>query len=90
MAEMHEAEHQAGMFDAHLLALGDDKYTGAAWDRFSDSLFDFRADGDLEAHVERMDVLLKEVQVQLPAEFATEPSWEGPLYRCWLSMFSSG
>ena len=92
MATMEEAEQLALTLDAHLVALGDAAYATQTLDAFNDSLYDFRADGDLEAHVQRVQELLAEAVARPAAPNANrrQPPAEGPLARSWRSMFSSG
>jgi hypothetical protein len=87
---MSDAEAVIGRLDARLAELGDPAYHQRVLDAFTDSLNDFRADGDLDAHVERCQRLLEEAAARVPAAPATPFTPERTLLQAWTSVFSSG
>ncbi len=90
MSTMSDAESVIRRLDARLAELGDPAYHQRVLDAFTDSLNDFRADGDLDAHVEQCRRLLDEATARRPADPAAPFTPEQTLLRAWTSVFSSG
>ena len=82
MADMHDAFELARAIDGRL-ALADAAVAEGAVEAFREALYDYRADGDLDAFLERCGALLAE----LPDGAS---SVEGRCFRALDSVFSSG
>ncbi|MSP79243.1 MAG: hypothetical protein EXR67_06825 [Dehalococcoidia bacterium] len=91
-ATMDEAESQAHALDARMVVLGDPEFAERTLEAFRDSLYDYRADGDLEAHVARVQELLDEAlsRPEVSGAYRLHAPEEGPIARAWRTMFSSG
>ena len=84
MPDMHDAFDIARAIDGHL-ALAGAAAADDAVDVFREALYDYRADGDLDAFLERCHDLLAELGGE-----STSPSAEGRCFRALDSVFSSG
>lgn len=89
MSTMSDAEAVIVRLDARLAELGDPDYQQRTLDAFVDSLNDFRADGDLDAHVERCRALLEDALAR-PAGAAGPFAPRRTILRVWTSVFGSG
>jgi hypothetical protein len=84
MTDMGDAFAAARAIDAQL-AQRDADYAGGVVEAFTEALYDYRGDGDLDAFVERCRELLEEAGGPLDADAA-----EGRCFRAIDSVFSSG
>ena len=83
MADMHDAFELARAIDGRLALAGAAAAEGAV-EAFREALYDYRADGDLDAFLERCGALLAELGG------IGAPSVEGRCFRALDSVFSSG
>lgn len=98
MASMADAEAVIRRLDERLAELGDPAYHQRVLDAFTDSLNDFRADGDpsaslragLDAHVGRCRRLLDEALARTTPASTALFTPRRTLLRAWTSVFSSG
>lgn len=90
MADMHDAFALARAIDGRLALAGEPVAEGAV-EAFREALYDYRADGDLDAFLERCGALLAELgPFDGLRTGSSAPSIEGRCYRALDSVFSSG
>jgi hypothetical protein len=84
MPDMHDAFDLARAIDGRL-SLVADAAADQAVDDFREALYDYRADGDLDAFIDRCTALLAELGGD-----ADDSAVEGRCFRALDSVFSSG
>ena len=85
MTDMGDAFAAARALDGRLAQRGDDAYADEVVAAFTNALYDYRADGDLDRYVERCRELLEEAGGGLNSSPV-----EGRCFRALDSVFSSG
>jgi len=85
VTDMGDAFAAARALDGRLAQLGDDAYANEVVEAFTDALYDYRADGDLDRYLERCQKLLEEAGGTLDGDAV-----EGRCFRALDSVFSSG
>ena len=85
MTDMGDAFAAARALDGRFAQRGDYAYADEVVEAFTDSLYDYRADGDLDRYVERCRELLEEAGGSTDSDPV-----EGRCFRALDSVFSSG
>ena len=85
MSEMEDAFAAARALDGRLAQRGDGAYADEIVEAFTDALYDYRADGDLDRYVERCWEMLEVAGGAIDGNPV-----EGRCFRALDSVFSSG
>lgn len=85
MTDMGDAFAAARALDGRLAQRGDAAYANEVVEAFTEALYDYRADGDLDRYVERCRGLLEQAGGALDGDAV-----EGRCFRALDSVFSSG
>ena len=85
MTDMADAFAAARALDGKLAQRGSDAYADTVVEAFTEALYDYRADGDLDRYVERCRELLEQAGGALNGDPV-----EGRCFRALDTLFSSG